>query len=341
MATARARAVKLSDIARQADISVAAASMALANHPGISVGTKQRVRALSRKLGYRKPASRAGVRKSSRKVGLMLVRDELKDVNNSAILDYFMKIAAAHNVRLEVAAVREVNDRVAVLESILKFADGLDGLLLSGLVRPDDVEEVERAGVPCVVLGQMSGDAEHAHRKVGRIVSPDDIGAGRLGSRWLASRGHRRIAFVCEVTFPNLSHDRWLTGYRLGLLESGIVPEPSLVAITGQELVGAAPALDLFASRGVKPTAYVIPDVRIGHSLVDAIRARGGEIASDAIVLGGTPDAAKSYHVEHLPFIGPDITAMADISLYRVLHARQLPKSAMEIYVPIVTRNIS
>lgn len=208
--------------------------------------------------------------------------------------------------------------------------------MLSGLVTSADVAGVERAGVPCVVLGQMSPDTGEPARITGRVVAPDDIGAGRLAARWLAARGRKRIAFIGEMIFPNLCHDRWLAGYRLGLLDAGLTPDPGLVAITHREYSGAAPALDFLAARKMTPDAYVVPDTRIGHSLVHCLGDSGCDI-----VLGGTPDTAASYHVDHLPLIGPDITALADVSLHLLLHARSLPRTPTEIYVRNITRNMA
>ena len=48
----KTRKITLKDVAERAKVSVAAASMALADHPQISPETKDRVLRLSRKLGY-------------------------------------------------------------------------------------------------------------------------------------------------------------------------------------------------------------------------------------------------------------------------------------------------
>src|ERR1700690_2447794 len=101
MHTMKPKRVRLEDIARMADISISATSMALADHPGISPRTKHRVLSLSRKLGYHKAQSPLNTRRTSR-LGLLLVGDQLERPGNTAILGRCMSLGAAKGFRMEV-----------------------------------------------------------------------------------------------------------------------------------------------------------------------------------------------------------------------------------------------
>src|SRR6478752_3856710 len=66
----------IADVARRAGVSAAAVSFAINDRPGVSSGTRERILAAARELGWRPSASaRALTEARTRAIGLVLARD--------------------------------------------------------------------------------------------------------------------------------------------------------------------------------------------------------------------------------------------------------------------------
>lgn len=264
-ANGRRKKVRLEDVAKRAEISLSAASMALADHPRIGEETKRRVREISRELGYRPPREANGRRRNKsqqglpKRVGFMLVGDQLQTDVNMALLQGMTSEGAAMGLRLEVAAVEDASDPQHVQNKVLEFARELDGMLISGHIGKQLLQALTERSIPHVVLGYTYAEVRSDAAPNSPVVAPDDLNMGRAAAAHLLKNGHTRIGFVVENLPPNLCHDRWLAGYRLAHLDAGIQPDESLVCETGREHVNVEQVLDHLASLDDPPTAYTLP----------------------------------------------------------------------------------
>src|SRR5689334_9949998 len=105
MTAKTSKRVSLKDIADRAEISIAAVSMALSDHPRIALDTKRRVRQLSIEMGYGKGRNR-GIwsQFKTEDVGYMLVGERLEGDADSYTLHALMDSASGANVRLVASA---------------------------------------------------------------------------------------------------------------------------------------------------------------------------------------------------------------------------------------------
>jgi LacI family transcriptional regulator len=351
MSQSESTRVRLRDVARTAQVSISTASMALTGHPAVSPDTRRRVRTVSAKLGYRKSRGRA--RRSDagandvQRVGLFLVGARLEAGPNASavLLGHYMATATARGFRMEVGAVEDAADRQGVQAGLARFADGLDGLLLSGLIRPEDVALVSEAmRVPCAVLGQVVAEPDPSwalgETTIQRIA-PDDIAMGRRAAAWLIGRGHRRIAFVCDEIFRGFCHERWLSGYRLAHLDAGLTPDPALFHPSTTVPGAMADAVRSFDRLADPPDGFIAMDPHTAIALIEALQAANRSPAPGSIVVHTVLSAARRFHLHHLPLIGPDIRKMAEFSLSHLLYLREHPPTAaLEILVPMVTHNL-
>ncbi len=246
----------------------------------------------------------------------MACSTSLQDEHLSGMLHDLALHASAAKKRIEVAAIEGIPDPATCADKLLAFAKELDGLLISGKIETDVLCSLARDGIPLVVLGHLMGVDDSELGRVGLYtVACDNLSSGRQASRYLAARGHRRIAFFCETMPPAMYTSRWLDGYRLGLIDAGIAPCPELVQVAGRSFAGGEPAARAFAAMDDPPTAFVCPDVRTGASFLEAWRSLGRDAGPDSMVLGGHPGVTQRYGMEAFPLIGEDSNGMARAGL--------------------------
>jgi len=340
--------IRLKDIAEKAQISVSAVSMALADSPQIGTKTKHRIRVLSRELGYGKDyATKSNdfsmlSKKEFPRFALVLLGTRLTDEAQGSFLHSLSINALTENVRIEVVAIEDVSDSSKVANTILAYAKNVNGFLLSGLVDIPLLDQIGKTNVCWVVIGHIMAFPGFFPMSRGGVVTPAEQEMGSLAVFHLIAHGHKRIAFICEVLPEGLSHYRWFCGYRLALMDNGLTPDQSFVYIAGKKWAGGEKAAEEICSMTEPPSAFVIPDVRIASSFIQAMRKNGHEVKPDTIVMGGNPDVVNHYGLADYPLITADSD---NVSLTAIRRLRELCENPSrhfaEEVVPFKTYNMS
>src|SRR5688572_17335622 len=179
--------VTIRQVAKLANLSPTAVSMARANHPQISPETRLRVQQICRELGYE------GKRRSapSGRVGFVLLGGPIENPVNATLLQSLSQSTAAANLRLEISCVPVVDDSDSVSERTIELASELDGLIVTGLVGSELLEALTTADVPAVVLGHANVEPG-AFPPTGRltVVASDYVGQGQFATSSLFAAGH-------------------------------------------------------------------------------------------------------------------------------------------------------
>lgn len=337
--------VTLQDIARHADLSVSAVSMALAGYPDISPATRMRVRELSRQLNYkprrRRVSSRRGLADNRvRRIGLVLVGYDTEPSYLITLLRVLSDEGAHANCKMEVAAIPEAPDT----EQALRFdqiARDVDGLLIDGYVRPALFDHTSTLAVPSVVMGNVYGDPlTQAYR--GYQVTVDAREMGQLATRTLIEAGHRRIAFLSRPLFENLWFERWYQGYRHAHVEAGLSIDPALVKIVeATDMEHGVVAARELLNQGELPTGYVVPNPLVAAQALATLNAAGFVIPSQDMVIGATTEGARERHVEDYPRISSNPDRLARASLELLLRAMDgPPPEPCKLIVPFDLHNL-
>jgi len=340
--------IRLKDIARRAEISVAAVSMALADHPDISPETKRQVREISHVLGYR----RAGVytsceppQKRLERIGLVMVDCHWDNHSPTVLPRVLSRQARRGDLRLEIFDVEAAGDPIHLLDQILNFGKTLDGLILNGYVGKSIIEALNRQGIPCVVFGSVLVEDSELDQAptVGHSITTDQIQCGRIAARRLLACGHQRIAFVCRNAPRGLCHWQWMTGYKLALIEAGMPIDPQLIYISGQRTTTGAQVLEQFQSLQSPPTAYIVPDLTLAHSLVQAHANLFPNAPSihNNLISTGVMETATFFAMEDYPIILEDIDRMALATINRLIELSRnpMPEPTQLVLAPIL-RNL-
>jgi len=341
-----ARQVTLKDIAKEANLSIAAVSKALNDYEHVSDATKRKVLAISERLNYR-PRRRMG-----RDIGLAgsgrthvsgLLLLGLDPVHNYSRrwLTTLSRTAEQRGVRLQLSGIG-MEDLLSG-RGMAKFVDGLDSLILFGLVTPDIVAAIRKLGLPWVVLGHVLGNQGMPVRG-GRVVVGDAIAMAEVATHALIGAGHRRIAFICGAHDPDSWNDHWLIGYTAALRHAGIEINNDLCRVIPR--LGAAADSTNVAHAVVRevislkepPTAFVSPTADGAAKVLRRMTMLGHQMPPGHVVVGGDQDDLAPLNMEAFSYVGDDIDGMcrAAIGIVQAGTSNVLPPDAT-ILVPFVS----
>ncbi|OFT44357.1 transcriptional regulator [Brachybacterium sp. HMSC06H03] len=283
-------AVRLSDVAKDAGVSLATASRVLngsARVPGKEVA--ERVRASADRLGY-VPNAQAQALARSRSGLIGLVVHDITDPYFATIArEVQQQVFASQSQVLLTQTGRRIDTEVRALRSLL--AQQVDALVLVGSHRygtEDDtaistlLEGFERNGGKVVGLGQSLG--------VGRTIVADDAGAAHELATALVVEGHRRFAVVEGIAGIPSAGER-TGGFVAGLTEAGIEPELSIAAdLTRDGGVEAAARiaehLEDSSDAGSEPLCLFAPADVMALGALGELHRRGLDVPGRVAVAG-------------------------------------------------------
>jgi LacI family transcriptional regulator len=332
--------IGIKDIARQAGVSVSTVFISLANRPGVSDETRERVQELSRKLGYH-PLRHAPLFKNQsshfkelRFGFLSLGRDESVFAKSPLGIQ-----TVPMRIRMEFQVIAELQDDQMVIDHALEFAQGLDGMILSGKVDRKLLNSLQREKIPHVVYGFPSEKPDAASNYC-QIITSDMVEMGKVATETLIQGGHSRIAFICQALPKGLWADRWLHGYRWALGENDLRFDPHLIKVCDESLTAETQAQELLSLKS-RPTAFVLPDIRIGASFLNIMKSLRINVPKEAVVIGGIEENIRNHGVSDYPWIGPDPENFALVVLKQLkqLVKDQLPCTTT-VLIPMITKNL-
>lgn len=222
----------LTDIAREAGVSIATASRAMNEPELLQPETLRKVREVMARLGYL-PNRKARALASGRSNTVGIVVPTLNSAIFAQCLQAMQRVLYAEGYLLLVASHEydPSNETMAVAQLI---SHGVDGLLLVGAARPDATWRlIDEAELPVVQL--WAGRPDHD-----RIVV-DNQKAGRMIARHMLDLGHRDFAVICGHMRENDRQRARLQGVVAELageglpLDAGRVIETSLSIGSGRE----------------------------------------------------------------------------------------------------------
>ena len=283
-------AVRLSDVAQDAGVSLATASRVLngsARVPGKEVA--ERVRAAADRLGY-VPNAQAQALARSRSGLIGLVVHDLADPYFATIAgEIQQQLFASQSQVLLTQTDRRIDTEVRALRSLI--AQQVDALVLVGSHRygtEDDtaistlLEGFERNGGKVVGLGQSLG--------VGRTIVADDAGAAHELATALVVEGHRRFAVVEGIAGIPSAGSR-TGGFIAALTEAGIEPELSIAADLTRDggleaAARVAEHLEGSAGADSEPLCLFAPADVMALGALGELRRRGLDVPGRVAVAG-------------------------------------------------------
>ncbi|GBQ83848.1 LacI family DNA-binding transcriptional regulator [Asaia krungthepensis] len=280
--------VNLLDVAREAGVSRATASLVLRNSPLVAAATRERVQQVMQRLGYIYNRGAANLRQNrTNTIGLVL-----SNISNP----FFSTLTAG---------VEEANDASEIVCFIADSAESperqarqiqrlrehnIDGLILCPAVGSDErvIADLDRLGLPFVqVLREIPGCARD-------YVTVDYAAGIDEAMAHLVTAGRRRIVFIGNFSTHSAARAR-LEGFNRAAARLGL---PSLPVIAGgRDNRYDEAALDEILASSEPPEAAICYNDIIALAVMGHLRRRAIGVGSDFSVIGmdDLSSASASY----------------------------------------------
>lgn len=273
--------VTVIDIAKAAGVSKSTVSLVLQGSSLVNEGTRTKVNAVMRELGYVYNRGAANLRQSGSKSKIIGV--VVNDLTNG----FFAELAVGVDMVVQSAGfvqflsnTSESLDRQREVISSMR-EHGISGLILSPARATEaaDLKSLVAAGIPVVVAVRNVPGA-----KVSSIVSDNREGIF-AGVQHLASLGHHRIAFLGGFGDTAVFDER-LDGYRAAMATCRLELDESLIVPSAPSRAGGVDAIGRALAIDMKPTAAVCFNDAVAFGVCDGLRASGLEPGRDFAVVG-------------------------------------------------------
>jgi LacI family transcriptional regulator len=202
----------LTDVAREAGISIATVSRAMSQPGLVQPDTLDRIRQVAAKLGY-VPNRRARALVSGQSDTIGVVVPTLASPIFSSTLQEMQRAFAVNGYQLLIAS--HEYDAASEAQALAQLiSHGVDGLLVVGAERPQSTwAMIDSAEVPLVQLWEGRDGFDR--------VLVDSFDAGYRVARHLLDIGHTRISVICGRLLNNDRQKARVNGIRAALEESG------------------------------------------------------------------------------------------------------------------------
>jgi len=269
--------VKLSDVARDAGVSPATVSRAIAQPDLLSPETLARVRASALRLGYL-PDGAARALASGRSMTIGAIVPTLDSAIFARALQA-MQATLAQSGYLLLVASHEASPAAETQAVRALLGRGVDGLMLVGAERaPDTTALLTASGLPVVLT--WCGDGHFT------AVTIDNARAGRLAAEHLIGLGHRRIGMIVgHLQFNDRQRAR-LDGARQALIAAGLSLPDSLVVEQALTLAGGRAGCAMLLEMDATPTALIGGIDLFAIGCLEEAHARGMAVPDDLSVVG-------------------------------------------------------
>ncbi|WP_327181909.1 LacI family DNA-binding transcriptional regulator [Streptomyces sp. NBC_01334] len=268
--------ITITEIARQAGVSVPTVSRVVNGRSDVSPGTRARVEDLLRLHGYRKRPAASRTRAAL----LDLVFNDLDSPWAVEIIRGVEEVAHAAGVGTVVSAIhgRSGDAREWMRNLRARASDGV--ILVTSALDPTLHEQLRILGVPLVVVDPMGSPA----------VDTPTIGAanwagGLAATEHLLSLGHRRIGLIAGPPRLLCSRARY-DGYRAALEAAGLAVDETLVVPGDFRPESGFTGCTALLGLPEPPTAVFAASDQMALGAIEALRRRGLRAPEDMSVVG-------------------------------------------------------
>jgi LacI family transcriptional regulator len=284
--------VKLVDVAREAEVSVATVSRALNNNEAVDPALAARVRAAAKKLGYRPNFLARNLRRQRTSLWLLIISD-IENAFFTSVARGVEDVAVASQFSVALCNADEDEAKEARYVE-LAIAEQAAGVIISPHSGSSDISPLLASRIPVVVVDRELDEA------VDSVVT-DSRGGAQAATEHLLAQGWRRPGCVTGPRSAQTANLRRL-GYQDALRAAGIrsarvVHRP--FTIDGGR-VAAAQLLD----QARPPDALFVANAALGLGVLQELRARALRPGTDVglVCFDDSPWA---------PFIDPPISVVA------------------------------
>jgi DNA-binding LacI/PurR family transcriptional regulator len=269
--------ITLKEVAERAGVSRSAVSRTFTPGASVSAGTRLKVEAAARELGYA-PSALASALTTGRTRLIGLVANNFHNPLFLEVFDRFTRTLQDRGLRPLLVNLTEETEPANSVRLLRQYS--VDAVIVaSSTLPPGFANAFHDAGLPVVhAFGRWSARPE-VH-----VVGIDNAECGRMAARTFRDRGYRRVAFLGGPEHATSTRDR-LSGFAGAL--AGF-PEMSLTVSHAAEYTfesGRAEMQRLLAA-GPLAEAYFCGDDVVALGALSAVRDAGLNVPADVGLLG-------------------------------------------------------
>ncbi|MED1441385.1 LacI family DNA-binding transcriptional regulator [Aeribacillus composti] len=269
--------VRISDVAKMANVSTATVSRVLSNSGNVKKETAEKVLEAIKKLNYQPNLLARQLRRLETKTVLVVVPD-ITNTFFSKILRGIEQVAIENDYEVLLGDTGNSLEREKGYLDILrqKKADGM--ILLTARLESHLLEEISRE-FPVVLA------CEYLEGSDIPTVSIDNISSARKATEYLISLGHKRIGFLSGPMDVILSRDR-LKGFKQGMMQHDIAIEPNLIQEGDFSFESGFNLMTKLLALTEPPTAVFASSDEMAIGAIKAIKAKGLKVPDDISIVG-------------------------------------------------------
>lgn len=272
----------IKDVARIAGVSIATVSRCINDPERVRESTRRRVHEAIAQTGY-SPNTLAQSFRRGRTHIIMVVLPSVGDPFFTAVMRGIRSVASGEGYSL---LINETQFNTMTEDEIgsMVVSRLADGIILLASMSPFGTRVLSaqsRRTLP-IVIGCETVSPELDGFPGVHI---DNVAAAGDATRYLHSRGHRRIAFVTGRGDSLLTRDRE-EGYRRSMHEAGLPVEDGWVRNGDMTIEGAVRATRDLLGHPRRPTAIFCANDEMAMGCVHAARAAGLQVPADLSVMG-------------------------------------------------------
>jgi DNA-binding LacI/PurR family transcriptional regulator len=288
--------ITIKDVARKAKVGIATVSRVLNDAQRVDPATRQRVREVILRLGYRPNATgRRLVKKSTEMVCFLLSNREFMNPFHSGVLygvERYLSGTGHDVVFTNLHYDPSAESGSLALPRILTHRGIADGFIVSGTNYPNLLAAMDKLGVPYVLFGNnfvdnKPGDSPNtaSERRLDSVYYDDGEAERQMVERLIAM-GHRHIWFVGDIEMPWFL--RRVRVYREAMRGHGLAPQEfSLSGADQRDYAdyGEQAVAGILAS-GEPVTAVMGGNDGIAYGAWRSLRRAGLRVPDDVSVVG-------------------------------------------------------
>jgi DNA-binding LacI/PurR family transcriptional regulator len=274
------------EVALAAGVGIGTISRVLNSSSQVSRKTRARVLDAIRRLGFRPNAqARRILKRRAEMVCFLLSNRDFLHPFHARILQGVESYASGLKQHVLFAALhyspKTPPDKID-LPPVLREHGLIDGVILAGTIYPNLLRRIESIQMPFVAFSNnvVGMDDEQQFDQVGF----DDFNGTLHATRYLIGKGHRRIVFAGNISYPWLR--RRFEGYRQAMRENKLKP----VLITAPNVASfgdfGRESVDRILSQRSRPTAVVAGNDEIAFGLWRSLSRRGVKVPDEISLVG-------------------------------------------------------
>ncbi len=267
--------VTMRDIAKKLNISAVSVSKAISGREGVGDELRETILKTARDMGYCYTAHDSE-RQQHANIGVMVSQAFISD--SAFYSKMFQSLAiefgkAGHSCTLEI--INHKDEEEGSLPGNIA-GERMDGVIVLGPMSAAIMKKILHMETPCVFVDNYTPE-----NNMDCVVSDNVFGSHML-TNYLINKGHRKIAFVGNVTATNSIMDRYL-GYLKGLLQNGYAVRPEYVLSDRDGREGYIKEINLPKDM---PDAFVCNCDEVAYHLIEQLRKLSIKVPEDVSVVG-------------------------------------------------------